>query len=390
MSARVDPQLLLELKKYGTVSVEKCFNCGNCTATCPLSTNGETFPRRLIRYAQLGMKKPLLGSKELWLCYYCGECTQTCPKQADPGEFMAAARRYAIASYDPLGLAKLLYTSSVLSTVFLTLLAILIGLVVYTSHGPMATDTLKLFEFIPATAVHNFGVGAMVIVALTGLVNTVNMIAQVWRENVLVNTPNIRLNWLSALWETVVEVLTQQRYQRDCETGSDKQAWFLQKWFIHASMLWGFLGLLAATALDFGLELLGVKPTGTWVPLWNPVRLLGTLAGLLLVYGVTVAIVKRFRKADEASLYSTASDWILLIFLWLTGVSGFVLEVALYLPQPAVWAYWTLLFHISVAAELLLLLPYTKFAHAIYRIVALYLHALKPMPATEAAKAGTD
>ncbi len=103
MSARVDPQFLTELKKYGTVSVDKCFNCGNCTAICPLSTNGETFPRRLIRYAQLGLKEPLLGSKELWLCYYCGKCTQTCPKQADPGEFMAAARRYAIASYDPLG-----------------------------------------------------------------------------------------------------------------------------------------------------------------------------------------------------------------------------------------------------------------------------------------------
>jgi len=390
MSARVDPQLLLELKKYGAVSVEKCFNCGNCTASCPLSTNGETFPRRLIRYAQLGMKKPLLGSKELWLCYYCGECTQTCPKQADPGEFMAAARRYAIASYDPLGLAKLLYTSPVLSTVFLMLLAMLIGLVVYTSHGPMSTETLKLFEFIPAAAVHNFGIGAMVIVALTGLVNTVNMLARVWRENVLLNSPNIRLNWLSALWETIVEVLTQRRYQRDCETDPDKQAWFLQKWFIHASMLWGFLGLLVATALDFGLELLGIKPTGTWVPLWNPVRLLGTLSGILLIYGVTVAMLKRFRKADEASTVSTASDWALLILLWLTGVSGFILEVALYLPQPTAWAYWTLLFHISIAVELLLLLPYTKFAHAIYRIIALYFHAIKPVAAAETAKARTD
>ena len=85
MSARVDPNLLSEIKKYGTVSVEKCFNCGNCTAICPLSTNGETFPRRIIRYAQLGLKEPLLSSKELWMCYYCGECTQTCPKPGRPG-----------------------------------------------------------------------------------------------------------------------------------------------------------------------------------------------------------------------------------------------------------------------------------------------------------------
>jgi hypothetical protein len=66
------------------------------------------------------------------------------------------------------------------------------------------------------------------------------------------------------------------------------------------------------------------------------------------------------------------------------------LEIAIYLPQPTIWAYWTLLFHISVAAELLLLLPFTKFAHALYRTIALYFHALKPVSVVEPAKAGAD
>ena len=65
MGARVDPQFFSELKKYGSVNVEKCFNCGNCTAICPLSSEDETFPRRLIRYAQLGLKESILSSKEL-------------------------------------------------------------------------------------------------------------------------------------------------------------------------------------------------------------------------------------------------------------------------------------------------------------------------------------
>ena len=30
-----------------------CFSCGNCTAICPLSENDATFPRRMIRYAQV-------------------------------------------------------------------------------------------------------------------------------------------------------------------------------------------------------------------------------------------------------------------------------------------------------------------------------------------------
>ena len=251
MSARVDPQFLTEIKKYGALNIEACFNCGNCTAICPLSINGETFPRRLIRYAQLGLKEQLLNSKELWLCYYCGECTQTCPKQANPGEFMAAARRYAIASYDPLGLAKLLYTSPILSTVFLICLALIIGFGAYVFHGPMPIDTLKFFEFIPSSIIHNFGVIGMILVGIIVLLGMFNMIVKVRGERI----SGVHYNWMQAIWEAVViEALAQRRFQRDCETAPVKQNWYLQKWFIHASTLWGFLGLLFATALDYGLR----------------------------------------------------------------------------------------------------------------------------------------
>ncbi len=391
MSTRVDLNLLTEIKKYGTVNIEKCYNCGNCTAICPLSENGETFPRRLIRYAQLGLKDRLLSSKELWMCYYCGECTQTCPKEAEPGEFMAAARRYAIASYDPIGLARLLYTSPVLSLAVLLMLPILIALVVFTSHGSMDTTTLKLFEFIPSAAIHTMGIIAMVIVALTGLMGMVNMVRQVRKENPLVQAHTARLNWFGALWNALfVEGLAQQRYRRDCQTAADQPPWYAQKWFVHATIVWGFLGLLAATALDFALELLGIKAVGTWVPLWYPIRLLGTLAGLAMLYGTSTAAIRRIRKTDEASAVSDRSDWVFLILLWLTGVSGFVLEIAVYLSHPGPWAYWTLLFHISIAGELLLLLPFTKFAHAVYRTVALYFHVLKPLPEKEMAPVSAD
>jgi ferredoxin/nitrate reductase gamma subunit len=387
MGVRVDPEFLTEFKKYGTVNIEKCYNCGNCTAICPLSTKDEIFPRRLIHYAQLGLKEQLLGSKELWLCYSCGECTQTCPQEADPGEFMATARRYAIANYSPVGLAKLLYTSPILSSIFLVLLALVIGFSIYSVHGPMPTDTLKFFEFIPSSVIHNLGVAGMIIVAALILIGMGRMVAKVRGQRM----KGMRTTWLNALWEAVaVEALTQRRFQQDCDTDPDKPAWYLQKWFVHASILWGFLGLLLATALDYALEILGLKATGTWVQFWHPIRLLGTIAGLFLVYGTSLSLFRRLRKTDATTAYSTVSDWAFLILLCLTGVSGFMLEIAVYLPTPAPWAYWTLLGHISVAAELLLLLPFTKFAHAIYRTIALYFHALKPIPVTEPAKAGTD
>jgi ferredoxin len=386
MSHRVDPNLLVELKKYGDINVEACFNCGTCTAICPLSTEDGSFPRRMIRYIQVGMRDQLLSSKELWMCYYCGDCSETCPRQAEPGEFMAATRRYAIANYDRSGLAKMLYTSPVLSTIFLVVLAALIALFMYTRHGPMTAGSLALFEFIPAELIHNLGIASMVFVGLTGLLGVVNMVSRttqangLTRENVFGDN-GLQLNWGGALWNALaVETLGQKRYREDCEAVEEGPPWYLQKWFIHASVMWGFLGLLAATASDYSLALLGVKETGTWVPIWYPVRLLGTVAGLFLVYGTSVAIVKRLLKTDRAFSYSSGADWAFLVLMWLSGVSGFVLEVALYLPQQPLWGYWVFLFHVAVAGEMLLLIPFTKFAHAIYRIVALFIYSLKTMP----------
>jgi len=389
MSYRADPGFLTELKRYGDVNVESCFNCGNCTAICPLSSETENFPRRVIRFAQLGLRERLLSSRELWMCYYCGECTQTCPREADPGEFMATVRRYAIAKYDRLGIARLLYTSPVFNALFLAVLAAVFGLFIYGFHGPQPGDTLRLFEFIPAQVIHTLGLIAGLVIVVTALLGMATMAVQVGKS---ANLPKgARLNWLAALWDVIaVEVLGQKRYRQDCEVYGEDKPWYVQKWFIHASMLWGFLGLFAATALNYLLELLGIKPTGTWVPPWYPVRLLGTVAGLFLIYGTTMALVKRFRKQDESSAHSTPSDWSFLILMWLSGMTGFALELSIYLPHPSTWSYWMLLVHLVVAGELLLLAPFTKFAHAMYRTLALYVHALKPLPGREAAVVGAD
>jgi len=388
MSTRVDPGLINEMNRYGGVNVDTCFNCGNCTAVCSLTTEDESFPRTLIRYAQVGMKDDLLGSKELWLCYNCGECSETCPRQAEPAKFMMAARCYAIAHYDLIGLSKLMCRSAPFAIIFTIVLAVILGGFLYTQTTTMPTDSLKLFEFIPYEFIHNAGLVAIIFLSIVGLVGIIRMIIAISRANKLswksfMN--GIKMNWWSALWEAVVvQSLGQKRYREDCEARENIRGWYLSKWFIHASTMWGFLGLLVATMLNWVLDIVGLKPTGTHVPIWYPVRLLGTIAGLLFIYGVTVLIIRRWKKTDAAHSNSRTSDWLFLIILWLAGVTGFIIEIGLYLPEPPIWGYWIFLFHVVVSMELLLLLPYSKFAHAIYRIVALYIHALKPVPMTEA------
>ena len=49
MSAEVNPDLIVDLKKFGVESASACFNCGNCTAVCSLSSEDIPFPRKAIR-----------------------------------------------------------------------------------------------------------------------------------------------------------------------------------------------------------------------------------------------------------------------------------------------------------------------------------------------------
>ncbi|MBW1805799.1 MAG: 4Fe-4S dicluster domain-containing protein, partial [Deltaproteobacteria bacterium] len=111
MSIKVDPNLMKDLKAFGLKDADKCMQCGNCTAICPLSEKENTFPRKLIKYAQMGLKDRILRSPEPWLCYYCGDCSDSCPRGADPGEAMMAMRRYLTSKYDWTGFSRRFYTS---------------------------------------------------------------------------------------------------------------------------------------------------------------------------------------------------------------------------------------------------------------------------------------
>ena len=381
-ATRVDVSLLDDIRRFGAADVSACFSCGVCTATCPLVTDDGTFPRRMIRYAQLGLPDKLLSSRELWTCYACGQCSEECPQQAEPSEFMAATRRWAIASYDRTGTARALATRPVAASVIAVLLAVVFAAFMYTAHGPVGSTTLDLFGFVPAALIHNLGIAVMVIVALVGLAGLATMIARLRR---MTGGGWAIRRALAAAWQAIaVEAFAQRRYRGECET--EVRPWYRRRWFVHAMTMWGFLGLLAATGLDFGLEVVGIKGTGTAVPIWYPVRLLGTVAGLALLYGATILIFRRRRGEERSLRHSTVSDWLFLVLLWLAGASGFILELALYLPSAPAWGYGVFLFHVAIAMELVLLVPVTKFAHAIYRPVALFFLALASSPAATAAE----
>ncbi|NTW38008.1 MAG: 4Fe-4S ferredoxin, partial [Syntrophobacteraceae bacterium] len=128
MSNKVDPNLIKDLKAFGLKDANNCYHCGNCTAVCPLSTPENQFPRKFVRYMQLGQKDKILSSPEPWLCYYCGTCSDCCPRGAEPGETMMVARRWLTSMYDWTGFARKFYTSERFEIMAISIAALLVGL----------------------------------------------------------------------------------------------------------------------------------------------------------------------------------------------------------------------------------------------------------------------
>ncbi len=378
MAIRVDPSFLGELERFGAFDIRSCFNCGNCTAVCSLSQGGESFPRRLIRYAQLGMRDQLAASKEVWLCYYCGDCSETCPRKAEPGEFMASARRYFISSWDLTGVARRLYTSWRFTALFMGILAVLFAGMLLASGGKTTSSRLELFGFIPLAWIHNLGTVVLLLAAFAAAANVMNA---AWRLNrSLPKQSPDKSSSLKEVWgaarKTLKELTAQTRFTEcEAEGPASRDPWYLSARWIHLAIMWGFLGLFAATALDFLF-----KVPGSSVPLWYPARLLGTGAGLALFYGTTVAMVRRLTSGAGSSFaHSLLSDWLLLGLLWSVALTGFLLEIAVYQPAGSTWGYAVFLVHVVLAMEMVILLPFTKFMHMFYRPLALWILNLRSM-----------
>ena len=72
--------------------IARCYQCGKCTAGCPVSYEMDLGPRRVMRAIQLGLKDEVLNSSSIWLCVHCQMCSARCPREIDIARIMEACR----------------------------------------------------------------------------------------------------------------------------------------------------------------------------------------------------------------------------------------------------------------------------------------------------------
>ena len=394
----VNPKLIKEIKNYSKkdFNIDACFNCGNCTAICPLTTSEHSFPRALIRYGQIGMREKLLTSKDIWICSYCNECSDTCPRNATPGEFVAATRKWAIAQYDITNIAKIMYKS-----IFAKLIAI-IGKAIFTLTvllvigNPSAISNsrpLKLFDLFSKESVELLGIVFGLILFLVVIVSTLNMfriLTKPYDESFIHGISTIQEssqdeNKRNSLFHLLLsprimlksffqvlgkDVLLQQKLTECNASEYTKKPLVRTRWFTHQLIFYGFIGLLIATIGDMIFK----PDSNIMVPIYFPTRLLGIISGIALVLGTSMALLARIRKSDKYAAASTFDDYFLLVLLWFIGITGFLTTITFYITLiPATWGYYFFIIHLLVVVELFALAPFTKFAHIWYRFVALWL-----------------
>jgi heterodisulfide reductase subunit C len=87
---------LQSTKKVPTAA--ECYQCGKCTAGCPVAYEMDYPPHQVMRAVQLGMRDAVLSSHTIWICAACETCSERCPQEADPAGVMDALRRIAFSS----------------------------------------------------------------------------------------------------------------------------------------------------------------------------------------------------------------------------------------------------------------------------------------------------
>lgn len=89
-------RLLDEIEDLTGIDALKCYQCGKCSAGCPVRMFMDVPPNKVVRFVQLGLDEDALRSKTIWMCAGCLTCSTRCPQNFDLARFMDALREIAI------------------------------------------------------------------------------------------------------------------------------------------------------------------------------------------------------------------------------------------------------------------------------------------------------
>ena len=366
MAIRVNPGFIDVLDRFGAEDVQLCYQCGDCSTVCPHADDVYKFPRKSMRLLQMGLEQKIETTLEPWLCYYCGQCSEQCPREADPGETMMSLRRWLIAQYDFTGIARRFFRSRTTEVITIITVAVLTG--IFLLYYGFSRGDFRIYDgegaFLSSTFIHKFDltIGSILVILL--VINALNM----WYLTMVKGSP-FHVPWwiyIKQLYQVPWHFFTQKRYY-ECEKKQKHP--FYMPWFIHLGLMLGYVTMLVLVMVF--VEKLQAGPEIDW-----SVHVFGYLATIGLTAGTIYFIRSRLRKNYIQYKKSHGTDWVFIILLFLIVITGMTQHV-FHRTGLIEWANVTYIVHLMCVVPWLLRMPFSKWAHLIYRPLAMYFAAIR-------------
>jgi hypothetical protein len=315
----------------------------------------------------MGLGDKLKGNLEPWLCYYCGDCSDQCPREAEPGETMMSMRRWLTSKYDITGLSTLFYQSKAAEILSILALALLTGFGFYGlgmtkgggDFGSYPDGLIPSHSVDPWTGL-GLDIKSIVFVMGIGLIGllAVNLLRMWWFTTGSKKDLSVPFGtYLKHVFVFPYQLFTQKRYS-EC----DKK----RPWAVHLILMLSFVALF----LVFLVHVL--VPGNASIH-----TLLGPLASIAMIGATAYMINGRLNKTETHNKYSHHSDTNFLYMCLYVGATGLLQHFAGRFGSGA-FANFVYILHMMGAVPMLVIqLPFTKWAHFVYRPYAMYLAAVQ-------------
>ncbi|MBI4721432.1 MAG: 4Fe-4S dicluster domain-containing protein [Candidatus Stahlbacteria bacterium] len=96
LKGKLKNEFVKKIEKLSGENLSKCYQCGRCSGGCPSAPFMDLLPNQVMRFAQIGSQKEVLGAKTVWLCASCFTCMVRCPKGVDLARVMEAIRQISL------------------------------------------------------------------------------------------------------------------------------------------------------------------------------------------------------------------------------------------------------------------------------------------------------
>ena len=85
--------LVSELKAVTDTPIARCYQCGKCSAGCPMAEEMDLLPHQVIHSILIDRRDRVLTANTPWICASCLMCSARCPMDIDIAAVMDGLRQ---------------------------------------------------------------------------------------------------------------------------------------------------------------------------------------------------------------------------------------------------------------------------------------------------------